>query len=706
MSNFAKNFPYAFKSSSFRFTALSLAALAALSGCASMGSGVLGKAGYPQGYLPIQVDGTGGDLASKIPLAKLSNASRQVAFEGVKALDKRDFKKASDLFNLALKTDINNSYLHLLNALAYHYRALDGESALYGLAEQGYEQAVQFDGSNWLARHYMGMLYMDRRDYALAQHHLMEAALYNPDDNELLYDLATAAYYAKDLKTAFAALQGISDAKDSKGGQSTHTARAKAIVAAALGDTEAAQKHITTLAQGGSSDTELNFVKKRTQSWAGMYKDGMLKTQFTTGGGAASQPGGGRPGNSSGGFPSGQQGGFPAGQQQNQGGQGYGQQPVAGLPGTPRNPGDFVEKQMVTVDVVIISAEEDNGNTMGVNLLEGLKVQFGNSSGTPAWSRSRTSASASDSSGKNSFNIDGTFNNSNIAGAITANSNSAGANNAAGANSFSSGSTGAITRLISIPGISYSLNIANARERSNEVLARPTLVALGGQTSQFFSGTDVVGAAVSAGQGSSVQIQKEVGVKLAVTPEFLPDNLIKMQVLAERTFLTNPNSNVVFDFRLDTTKTIVSANVTMRFGETIILSGLSERDKGIDNSGVPGLRDIPVVQYLFSRKAERDYHKSVLILLTPRRPQYTNRSAESIAEERAKFTEFDRVQAEFEDKFKLWFKPIPNTGAAISNLQDNALFREVRTGDIELSNWISRKTHSGRVRSALDFLFY
>ncbi len=676
MRAISKKIPFALHSAVLRQTTVSFAVLGVLSGCASIGASQSSSVPlYPKGYMPIQVDGSSGDLAAKIPLEKLSNASRQVAFEGVKALDKRDFKKASDLFNLALKTDINNSYLHLLNALAYHYRALDGESVLYGLAEQGYEQAVQFDGSNWLARHYLGMLYMDRRDYALAQHHLMEASLYNPDDNELLYDLATAAYYAKDLKTAFAALQGISDAKDSKGGSSTHTARAKAIVAAALGDMEAAQKHIAALAKNGSSESELNFVKKRTQSWAGMYKDGVLKTQFTTGGSSTQPSGGGRPSNPSGSFPSGQQGGqqggFPSGQQ-NPSGQAFGQPSIAGLPGAPRNPGDFVEKQMVTVDVVIISSEEDNGNTMGVNLLEGLKVQFGNGSGTPAWSRNRGGATSID----------------NVTG------------------SFTSNNTGATTRLISIPGITYSLNIANARERSNEVLARPTLVALGGQTSQFFSGTDVVGAAVSAGQGSSVQIQKEVGVKLAVTPKFLPDNLIKLQVLAERTFLTNPNSNVVFDFRLDTTKTIVNANVTMRFGETIILSGLSERDKGVDNAGTPGLRDVPVVQYLFSRKAERDYYKSVLILLTPRRPQYTNRSAETIAEERAKFTDFDRVQAEFEDKFKLWFKPIPNSAAAISSLQDSVLFREVRTGDLELSNWISRKTHSGRVRSALDFLFF
>jgi hypothetical protein len=170
--------------------------------------------------------------------------------------------------------------------------------------------------------------------------------------------------------------------------------------------------------------------------------------------------------------------------------------------------------------------------------------------------------------------------------------------------------------------------------------------------------------------------------------------------------LTNPNSNVVFDFRLDTTKTIVSANVAMRFGETIILSGLSERDKGVDNSGVPLLRDVPLVQYLFSRNARRDYQKSVLILLTPRRPQYTNRAEEVISEERSKFTDSERIQAEFEDKYQLWYKLIPSTAYVVHQLSDSSLFREFRSGDLDMPTWISRKSHAGRIRSALGFLFF
>jgi len=273
-------------------------------------------------------------------------------------------------------------------------------------------------------------------------------------------------------------------------------------------------------------------------------------------------------------------------------------------------------------------------------------------------------------------------------------------------NPMSDSKSQVVTRMINLPAITYTLNIANAQDRRNEVVVRPTLVALGGQTSTFFSGTDVVGAAISTGQGGSVQVQKEAGVKLAVTPEFLPDDLIKLQIVAERTFLTNPNSNVLFDFRLDTSKTLVSANVAMKYGETLILSGLSERNLESSNSGVPVLRDVPLVQYLFNRQTKRDFNKSVLIAVTPRRPSYSNRSAEDIDAERTRLSEFEKVQQEFEGRNKLWFKPLPNVVAAMHVLDTSPIFREFRSGDLQVESWTSRATHAGRLKSALHFLYY
>lgn len=53
------------------------------------------------------------------------------------ALSKGKLEKASEYLSEALMTRFNSSTLQTLNAIAYHMRALDGESAMFELAEQG-----------------------------------------------------------------------------------------------------------------------------------------------------------------------------------------------------------------------------------------------------------------------------------------------------------------------------------------------------------------------------------------------------------------------------------------------------------------------------------------------------------------------------------------------------------------------------------------
>ena len=179
---------------------------------------------------------------------------------------------------MALKTDLNSSYLRFLNALTYHYRALEGESTLFTLADQGYEMAVQFDSSNATARHFRGLMHLDRREYAQAQHHLTEAALYTKDDPELLYDLAVAAYQNKDAKSAFAALQGLQGLGVQSGGE-LKTLRSLAISAASLGDSKRAADYLAELRQSGASTSETNFVARRVDSWNSGYETEMPPTQ-------------------------------------------------------------------------------------------------------------------------------------------------------------------------------------------------------------------------------------------------------------------------------------------------------------------------------------------------------------------------------------------------------------------------------------------
>jgi Flp pilus assembly protein TadD len=650
-------------------TLLSILVSVGLVGCESMGGLARSEQESPLASAQPKTN-----LYSSIPKDKLTTAPRLLAAEGIKALDAKDYKKASDLFNMAVKTDMSNSYLHFLNGVAYQMRGLSGESSLFPLAEQGFEMATQFDASNWLARYYSGLLAMQQRDFAKAKVRLADAVLYAGNEPELLYDLAVAAYYDRDPKVAAAALEGLRTLMETRPEDAT-VLRASAIVAASLNNKVEAENYLTRLRKAAIGAEDVKQVEMRVDSWLHSYqRAGMIKTQtrsgFPFGSGSSATPAGsafpGTTGNT--GFPGAAVN--PYGGALQPGVQGMpGMQGVAGMAGGT----GFVEKQMAVVDVSIISTEEDNTQAMGVNLLDGLKIQFGNPlTQTPAFASSGTSSTTTDN--VNAANSTGT--NSSV-----------------------------ITRLIQVPALTYSLNIANANAKRNEVLARPTLVALGNLPSNFFSGQDIVGAAVSGGQGSSVQIQKEVGVKLSVTPEFLPDNLIKLNVIAERTFLAIPSTSVKFDFRLDTNKTMVNANVVMKFGETLILSGLSERDQTKDRDGVPVLQDVPIVQYLFSRNVTRDYYKSVLILLTPRRTQYTNRAEADIAAERATMTPSEVSMAEFEDKYKPWFKPTPNVGEITQALEGGTLYREFRTGDIAAS-WKRIETTEDRLRAAVRFLYY
>jgi general secretion pathway protein D len=585
-----------------------------------------------------------GDIYSSIPQDKLTTSTRKITAEGIKALDENDFDKASELFNLAVKTDITNSYLQFLNALAYHMRGLQGESSNMALAETGYELAIQFDSSNWLAQYYLGLLYLDQRKYTEAKVQLGKAALYMEDDPDLLYNLALAAYYSQDLKTADAALRGAR--KHLTPANKANIMRASAIVSAALNDADNASQFLGVYRDEVGNSGQARYVEHRVNNWQRINDNlsaspaTFQRTQLRVDDDTMNT--------------------MPSDDAMNQ-------MPVASSFAEDES---FVDKKMAVIDVTIIGTQEDINTSMGVNLLQGLQLQFGNiDDGTVGFSKSRNNVKDTDNPANNT-------------------------------------SIRSLTRFISIPAVTYSLNIANSNTERNEVLARPSLVALSGETSEFFSGRDITGAAVSGGDGDSVSIEKQVGVKLAVTPEFLPNDLVKLSIQAERTFLINPSANVVFDFRLDTTKTIVNANVVMRFGETLILSGLSEKAGFKNRDGVPLLQDIPVIQYAFSRKTTRDYNRSVLILVTPRRAQYTDQTAEAQQQDRATLSDSERDMAEFEDKYRDWFKPLPSTAAIFAHLGNQSVYREFRTGDLTMQQWNNQQSHGDRMKAAADFIYY
>jgi general secretion pathway protein D len=59
------------------------------------------------------------------------------------------------------------------------------------------------------------------------------------------------------------------------------------------------------------------------------------------------------------------------------------------------------------------------------------------------------------------------------------------------------------------------------------------------------------------------------------------------------------------------------AKVSVRDHDTIILGGLIETDKSSGNSGVPFLKDIPLLGYLFRSTITDELRKELIVLIRP-----------------------------------------------------------------------------------------
>jgi tetratricopeptide (TPR) repeat protein len=235
--------------------------------------------------------------------------------------------------------------------------------------------------------------------------------------------------------------------------------------------------------------------------------------------------------------------------------------------------------QQLTVDVTLILSDERRTRAQGVNLLDGLQGVFG--------------------FGRVANDVFG-----------------------------SSGTTyqTTITRAIRIPDITYNLNIFNRGERLYHATARPSLTAFVGQPSAFFIGEQIQ---VSVSGVQVAQLQNiDVGVSLKITPSEVRPDGARFRVEVDRGFFSDPNLGT-FKESLSTFKQSVAATADVRYGETVILSGLSEQVEDDQSSRTPALGDIPVVDIAFKRSTQLKRMRSAIVLVTPSQSRGTTGPAKA-----------------------------------------------------------------------------
>lgn len=618
------------------------------------------------------------EMVQELPLIPAGAHDSEMLAKVSLAIDfikRQELPQAHLAVNAALQLDPRNAHLHFLNGFVYHLLAMQGDTKKGEMALEGYQQALRIDPSNWIAREFLGLAYMDLKQFDHARLAFSDVLMMTPESEVSIYGLMVASYLSGDAKTACAmADQFRKTAPELPRGY----VRSSISVYASCGSFAQADMMREALNKLDGDGLEIQRVDRRLAQWKSVYRKQELGTQGANTAVAAGMvrtslshaPSKGRPEQLAQAFPvpnaTYPRLDSPSPEVANPRPADDASSAEPPLPAPAARGVDAVTDgpRMLLVDVVLLSTQELISTSKGINLLSALTLQLGSVAGNvPAYSR--------------------VFNSNSV-------------NNAAPDVST------AITRAVTVPALSYSLNIANANNSVNEVLARPTLAAIEGMPSEFFSGTNLSAGVVSTStQGGTtiVPLDKRFGIKLAVTPSFLPQGRVQLKVEAQRTSLNASADNPRVAYQIEIGETTANANVVMNLGDTLVLSGLSEKSSSSTRDGVPGLQDVPGIQYLFSNKKTNEFQRSVLILVTPRAPIQLAEAPDS-GDSMAKRMKALREQFGFSNSTPA------NVEAILNQLQSNAFFREFRQGDVSMERWDRMRSTGDRLQEALGFLYY
>ena len=144
------------------------------------------------------------------------------------------------------------------------------------------------------------------------------------------------------------------------------------------------------------------------------------------------------------------------------------------------------------------------------------------------------------------------------------------------------------------------------------ILSSPSITTLENQTAFIESGEKVPIQTVEDGE---VNIKYEDAVlRLEVTPHVIDKNFLKLQILTNkdeldftRTVAGNPT---IITKKAETT-------VMLSHGQTTVIGGLNKERVSETESGVPFLKDIPGLGWLFRSRASTNAMEEVLIFITP-----------------------------------------------------------------------------------------
>jgi len=223
-----------------------------------------------------------------------------------------------------------------------------------------------------------------------------------------------------------------------------------------------------------------------------------------------------------------------------------------------------------------------------------------------------------DLTGSWQYGIDWNFSGGSKGGNSYTVSNTTGGAVAAGASGFSYqlfGSSGQIRAAFS----------AIASDNRTTILSSPRIMAKNGQTATIQVGQQVPivtsqQTSLTASTGNQTGVlqaieYKDTGVILKVKPVIHSDDQIELEVEQEVSAAGSTSTGVNNSPTFSTRK--VQTSLTLKNGSTVLLGGIISSNKGQGDSGIPFLKDIPVLGNFFSSVNVSNDRTELIVLITP-----------------------------------------------------------------------------------------
>ncbi|MDD5759596.1 MAG: type IV pilus secretin PilQ [Desulfobulbaceae bacterium] len=160
------------------------------------------------------------------------------------------------------------------------------------------------------------------------------------------------------------------------------------------------------------------------------------------------------------------------------------------------------------------------------------------------------------------------------------------------------------------------------RDGKLNILSRPSIATLDNSEAIIESGKSVPFQTFSDAGTPQVNY-KDATLNLTVIPHVISDRMIKLNIVAKKDEVdtaTTVGGNPYIIKKLAKTQLIVENNAT------VVLAGLSKETHSGSNSGVPGIKDVPGLGWLFKKDSSSQEFEELLIFITPKiltRPEET-----------------------------------------------------------------------------------